>query len=201
MYVDQWAKWVYKGDIPISQFDSLAAYLDEFPYQVEVSEEYVIVTDPGFGNGAIEWMFRGFRLEDNNWIATLTETDAHHQSSECKLWIGQWQNGEWMDLTDFALPVVSRSDFFGPEADSQILEDFELVSLQYILPKVGNELRIQAMPNADFRCIDGKVLNDDLPEEAAAMICRTWESFNPNAISCIFDTKEGKFVQQRNPKA
>ncbi len=194
VWAEKWAKWVYKGDIPLSQFESLEAYLEEFPYEVEVTEEVVIVTDPGFGNGAIQWMFRGFKQDNGQWIAALTETDAHHESSECKLWIGQWQDGEWLDLTDFALPAIERADFFGAAADPQILEDFELVSLQFLLPTSGNILRIQAMPNAAFLCRDGKVLNEEVPEDAADLICKAWDQFRPAPIECTFEAREGKFL-------
>ncbi len=195
IWAEQWSKWVYKGDIPLSQFPTFEAYLDEFPFQVEVSQDCVVVTDPGFGNGAIEWVFRGFKLDSGNWIGALTETDTHQGATECKLWIGQWQDGEWIELTDFALPAISRADFFGPEADPQILEDFELVSLQYVLPKSGDTLQIQAMPNAEFQCFDGKISHPDLAEDAAQFICEAWMSFNPQAIHCTFDRHEGRFLR------
>ncbi|HEX2900480.1 MAG TPA: hypothetical protein VHS96_12235, partial [Bacteroidia bacterium] len=164
---------------------------------VEVTENLVVVTDPGFGNGAMEWVMRGFQLADGNWIVALTETDANQESSECKLWIGQPFEDDWLDLTDTALPSISRRDFFDDRADLRVLEEYELVSLQYILARNGNELAVQAKPNIAFECQGGKLALEDLPSEDATLICQAWDSFLPQPIICNFDSVKGVFVLQR----
>lgn len=197
-WVPAWKTWVYKGDIPPQRFPSLHAYLDEFPFQVEVAEDYVVVTDPGFGNGAIEWMVRAFRLADGSMMAAVTETDTHGDGSECRLWMGQYFDNGWLDLTDFALPTMRRGDFFDHRADPRILEDYELVGLHYALPRSGNEMHIHPVPNAAFVCVDGKVVQDDLTEADAALICEAWAGFNPQPLSCIFDATSGRFLLHGN---
>lgn len=200
MWVDEWKSWVRKGDIPSTQFDSLQTYLDEFPYHVEVSEDFVVVTDPGFGNGAIEWAFKGFKREDGQWVVVLTETDTQDESSECKVWVGEWYDHAWLDLTDIALPLVMRSDFFGSQADARILEEYELVALQYVLSRNENGVTIHPKPNAAFECHDGKLEHEDLSEEDAGLICKAWESFWPEPIALTFDSMTGTFckVQERS---
>jgi hypothetical protein len=175
-------------------FPSLQAYLDEFPYEVEVTDDYVKVTDPGFGNGPISWMLRQFDLSDGNTLAVLTETDTHHNGTESKIWIGQYHENDWLDLTDFVLPSISRVDFFSVGADPAVLEDYELVALHYELPQHGNALYIHAMPNSAFACIDGKVMQEDLNPDQEAAICAAWARFKPLPITCQFDPSAGKFI-------
>jgi hypothetical protein len=194
LWVSHWATWVCKGDIDPGAFPSLQAYLDEFPYQVEVMDDCVTVTDPGFGHGPISWMFRQFALADGNVLAVLTETDTHHNGTESKIWIGQYHENDWLELTDFVLPSISRADFFGAGADPAVLEDYELVALNYELPGNGNELHIHAMPNGAFACVDGKVMHEDLSPEQEAAICAAWDSFKPEPIICAFNAAAGKFV-------
>lgn len=193
LWVPAWNAWVCKGDIPPTQFDNLQAYLDEFPLQVLVTDEYVTVTDPGFGNGAMEWLVRAFTLENGESIVAITETDANEESSESKIWAGKYAHGEWEDISERVIPAISRCDFFDANADLRILEDYELVSLQYVLQHAGNELHIIAKPNSAFECHDGKVVHDDVVSGDESLICHAWSSFTSLPIICTFDRILGKF--------
>jgi hypothetical protein len=196
MWVHQWSTWVFKGDLPVHEFPSLQAYLDEFPYQVEVTADCVVVTDPGFGNGAITWTLRSYTLSDGTPLVTLIELDEHVESSECNIWIGQYHEGHWLDLTDFVLPGISRADFFGKDIPPTVLEDYELAALKYTVPRVGDELYIHAVPNVAFECRDGKVMHEDVTPELGYAICQAWASFRSAPYVCRFDPVAGKFVLQ-----
>ena len=195
LYVPLWAAWVCKGDIPPTQFASFDAYLDEFPLLVTVTEDCIVVTDPGFGMGAMEWVFRLLHLDDGTELVALTETDAHAENHECKIWIGRYAQDEWEDVTEETLPAITRADFFGDAADAAILEDFELVTLQYSLPRQGLSLQIIPMPNQTLECIDGHVVQDDLDQADEARICAAWLAYEPQPIDCSFDPRLGRFVR------
>lgn len=195
VWADRWSTWVCKGDIPLTQFDSLQSYLDEFPYQVSVDPTCIVVTDPGFGNGKLEWVLRLLPLSNGESIGALTETDFHDGASECKIWVGQFVADEWMDLTDFALPTITRAHFFNGCADPRILEEYELVSLQYLLPRDRNLLQVVAVPNTSFECVDGKLMEEEIPNEDAAKICAAWNCFRNQPIECRFDPDLGKFLR------
>jgi hypothetical protein len=196
LYVPAWSTWVCKGDIPPTQFASLQEYQDEFPLQVSVEQDCIVVTDPGFGKGAMEWIFRVFPLADGNYLAALTETDAHDENHECSIWIGKYVDDEWEDLTDNVLPSLSRADFFDSLADPRILEDFELVTLQYVLPRNGSSLHIQPMPNLALECVEGRVLLDDLDPADETLICEAWRHFRPEQITIALDAQTGKFLRR-----
>lgn len=190
VYVPEWGQWVCKGDIPPSQFPDLQAYLDEFPYQVHVSQDRIVVTDPGFGKGKMEWVVRSFE----GGLVAVTETDAHSDSPECKIWIGRWADGGWDELTETALPDLTRRSFFAPQADADVLEDFELVGIRYELTGAGQTIVAQPVPNATLECIDGQVLADDIDEAQRDAICRAWQHFRNAALTCQLDPSTQRFV-------
>ncbi len=197
LYVPLWSTWVCKGDMPPTQFSSLEEYQEEFPLQAIVTEDCIVVTDPGFGKGAMEWIFRVFTLDDGSAIAALTETDAHSENHECSIWVGQYVDHAWEELTDAVLPPMSRADFFGQGADHRILEDYELVTLQYILPRTGLHLHIQPVPNKALECVHGRVQADEIDTEAEALICEAWQHFIPDGITIAFNPKAGRFLPNR----
>lgn len=193
MWVGRWNTWVCEGDMSPNEFDSLQGYLEEFPYRVSVSADSIKVVDPGSGNGAMEWMMRLFRAHDGTRLVVLTETDANHESKECKLWIGQWTDAGWLDLTDIALPEFGRAHFFAPDVDAAVIEDYELVALQYVLDGNSATLRIEPVANADLACVDGRLDHAEVGEEAAEAICRAWQGYRPVAIQCTFDPATATF--------
>ncbi len=196
MHIPLWSAWVCKGDMQPSQFPNLEAYLDEFPFLVTVTDECIVVTDPGFGMGTMEWVFRLLPLSGGGYLAALTETDAHSENHECKIWIGQYIDDRWEDLTEIALPPVTRADFFGNDADAAILEDFELVNLQYTLPQVGLEMSVQPMPNQALECVNGRVLQEDMAPETEARICAAWKDYHPRPFRSIFDPETARFIRK-----
>lgn len=195
-YIPHWAAWVCQGDIPPTQFGTLEAYLDEFPLLVKVSADCIVVTDPGFGMGAMEWVFRLFPLEDGGHLAALTEVDSHTDNQECKIWIGKYADHAWEELTDEVLPPIERANFFTNSDDPGILEEYELVNLLYELPRSGWELRIHPLPNHALECIDGHVASQDLEEGAEERICRAWDHYNASPLIARFDPRQGRFVIQ-----
>jgi hypothetical protein len=192
-YEPRWSAWVCHGDIPPMQFPSLEAYLDEFPLHVAVSDDCIVVTDPGFGKGTMEWIFRVFTCADGRQLAVLTETDANADNYECRIWVGEYNNYDWDDRTEAVLPSLERANFFAASADSRILEDFELVSLQYSLPRHGDTIQVQPLPNVSLECVDGRVMLDDLDPIDERLICEAWQHFRPQAIRCTFDRHTGRF--------
>lgn len=195
MWVGRWNTWVCEGDMSPNEFDSLEEYLEEFPYKVHVSADSIKVIDPGSGNGAMEWMMRLFRAHDGARIVALTETDANHESRECKLWIGQWTESGWLELTDMALPEIGRRNFFEDAADPEVVEDYELVGLQYVLDGSAPVLRIEPIANADLVCEDGRLDSAEVSPEAAEAICRAWQYYRPSSIHCRFDPATATFQQ------
>jgi hypothetical protein len=194
IYVPAWATWVCQGDIPTSQFASLDAYLEEFPFQVMVSPTCVVVTDPGFGKGAMEWVVRVLDSAGGAQLVALTETDAHTENPDCKIWIGQYRDDDWEDLTEIVLPPVARSSFFGAAPDPAILEDYELVTLQYALDRESMALSIVPLPNVALACVDGRVRVEDLDPADEARICAAWAHFKPTQINCTFDPRAGRYL-------
>jgi hypothetical protein len=195
-YIPTWSTWVFVGDIPPTQFSSLADYLEEFPYRVQVSPDCIVVTDPGFGKGTMEWVMRLYHNADGSETVALTETDAHSENHECTIWMGKHNGDDWQEVTQSALPAVHRASFFGDADDVGILKDYELVNLQYTLPHEGMNLHIQPIPNTALACVNGRVDMEDLDPADEARICAAWRHFAPSEIVCVYDHQTGRFAMR-----
>ncbi|MEL6349106.1 MAG: hypothetical protein AAFV53_38735 [Myxococcota bacterium] len=191
-WIPRWQAWVgVDGGVDPAAVAALDDYREEVPLFVTVDDNYVEVRERGTGGGDTVWRMARFVPEHGAPIIVWTWQDADPTYP-----VGGWTVLDADPL--LPLPLLQRADFFDEAADQDIINKHALISLEMILPRYGNQIRVNARPLPDLRPRGDGVADAALPKTEAQAILATWQMWRWSTILLRFDPAAGRFfVQER----